>query len=124
MSSKHQTCFIRINMHPKKKTESSTTQISGSQLSAVGGGDPSAEHQGPRSHLRPAAGAPADHPGEVHGLQGAGDLFPAQVSEEWTEGVVLHGKKSVAWETMILGILYQNECFYCWRKRRMQRLKD
>lgn len=57
-----------------------TVQIPSSQFSAVGGRDSSAEHQSPRADLQPAAGASADHPGEVHSLQGSGDLLPAQVS--------------------------------------------
>lgn len=62
----------------------SSVQVSSPQLSAVGGRDPSTKHQGPWADLQPAAGAPADHPGEIHGLQGPGDLLPAQVSG--TEG--------------------------------------
>lgn len=56
-------------------------QISSPQLTAVGRRDPPSEHQSSRPDLQPAAGAPADHPGEIHGLQGPRDLLPAQVSE-------------------------------------------
>lgn len=59
---------------------SSTSQVSGPQLSAMGGRDSSTEHQSPRADFQPAAGAPADYPGEVHSLQSPGDLLPAQVS--------------------------------------------
>lgn len=54
-------------------------QVSGSQLSPVGGGDPSSEHQSPRADLQPAAGASAHHPREIHRLQSFGDLLPAPV---------------------------------------------
>lgn len=59
-----------------------TRSLPGAQLPAVGGRDPAAEHPGSRPHLRTAAGAPADHSGEVHHLQGPGELFPAQVSSK------------------------------------------
>ena len=40
------------------------------------------------ANLQPAAGAPADHPGEIHRLQVPGDFLPAQVSRMEGDRVV------------------------------------
>lgn len=61
------------------KSSSVGVQVSCPQLSAMGGRNLTPQHQSPRADLQPAAGAPADHSGEVHGLQVSGDLLPAQV---------------------------------------------
>lgn len=56
-----------------------TGPLSGAHFPAVGGRDSAPQHQGAGPHVWTTAGAPADHSGEVHHLQGSGELLPAPV---------------------------------------------